>query len=91
MVHSRKCKNRDGKTKSDQIPTINKGETYLLVKRELDGKLRVDICQTCEGDKGNEGESKKEREFPPIKREEKPVPLHIVPSGLFQAQEKNRG
>lgn len=38
---------------------------YLPMKRELAGRLRVDIYQTCEADKVSKGESKeKERGFP---------------------------
>lgn len=57
-------------------------------KGNLAGKLRVNIYQNREGDKGNEGESKK-REPPRPKWEEKTVPWHL-PSGLFQAHGKNR-
>lgn len=53
------CKNREGKTQRDRIPARNKGDRYLLIKRELDGGLRVDIYQNREGDKENEGESRK--------------------------------
>ena len=34
-------------------------------------------------------ESKKEREFPHLKREEKTAVPGLMPSGLFQAQEMN--
>lgn len=45
---------------------------YLPMKRDLAGRLRVDIYQTREADKGSEGESKeKERGFPQLRREEK--------------------
>ena len=41
---------------------------YLPMKRDLAGRLRVDIYQTREADKGTEGESKeKERGFPQLR------------------------
>lgn len=61
MVQSRKQVKTEEKIKGDWIPAKNESGRHLFIKRELAGTVRVAICQTCEGDKGNEGESKKER------------------------------
>ncbi|XP_047302481.1 uncharacterized protein LOC124903573 [Homo sapiens] len=43
------------KIKGDWIPAKNESGRHLFIKRELAGTVRVPICQTHAGDKGNEG------------------------------------
>ena len=64
---------------------------YLLMKRELAGRLKVDIYQACEGDKGSEGESRKERKgISPTKTRGK-EPFHCMCHLVYFKLKKRTG